>query len=66
MAIRKAKTFVDNPDYSGVPNPNPHISDDIMCVDVFVTSRETVLHTDEMEELREYFLKEQVKHVADS
>jgi len=58
MAIRKAMTFVPNPDYSGVPNPDPNILDELMAVDVFVTSRETVLRVDEMDELREYFREE--------
>jgi hypothetical protein len=49
MAIRKAMTFVPNPDYSGVPNPDPAILDELMAVDVFLTSRETMLHVDEME-----------------
>jgi hypothetical protein len=58
MTIRKAMTFVRNPNYSGVPNPDPAILDELMAVDVFLTSRETMLRVDEMEELREYFRAE--------
>jgi hypothetical protein len=58
MAIRKATTFVPNPNYSGTPNPDPAICDELMAVDVFLTSRETILRVDEMDELREYFREE--------